>query len=297
MVALTFPLIFGLMFGDVGHGLVLVLLGLLLASRKIRALRGAAGLGAIMAICGGISMVCGFLYGSLFGFEDVIQPLWLRPLTQITDILIVTVGIGTVLLTVGMVQNLINAVLVRQWGRFLFDRNGLVGLIFYWSVLGIAVGTFVASVPVPVGLCTAVAVLGGMALLLSEPLGRWVDGERPLIHSPMGTYLIEAFVELFESVIGLFSNTLSYVRIGAFAVAHGALSMVVFLLAGLVSPAHGVGYWVVVVLGNLFVIGFEGMIVGIQTLRLEYYEFFSKFFTAGGMRYHPLRFDATNVES
>jgi V/A-type H+-transporting ATPase subunit I len=102
---------------------------------------------------------------------------------------------------------------------------------------------------------------------------------------------------LFETVIGLFSNTLSYVRIGAFAVAHGALSMVVFLIAEIVSPTRGVGYWIVVLLGNLFVIGFEGMIVGIQTLRLEYYEFFSKFFSAGGVRYRPLKFDPTNVEA
>jgi len=72
---------------------------------------------------------------------------------------------------------------------------------------------------------------------------------------------------------------------------------VVFLIAEIVSSAHGTGYWIVVVLGNLFVIGFEGMIVGIQTLRLEYYEFFGKFFSAGGVRYRPLRFDPTGTES
>jgi V/A-type H+-transporting ATPase subunit I len=296
LIALTFPLIFGLMFGDIGHGLVLALLGLLLASRRVQALRGLASLGGIMVICGVASTVFGFLYGSLFGFEDVIAPLWLRPLNQITDILIVTVGIGTVLLTVGMVQNLINAALVRQWGRFLFDRNGLMGLIFYWSVLGIAVGTLMPNLPIPLELLSALAVFGGLALLLSEPLERWVEGEHPLIQGSLGTYLIEAFVELFETAIGLFSNTLSYVRIGAFAVAHGALSMVVFLIAEIVGPARGVGYWIVVLFGNLFVIGFEGMIVGIQTLRLEYYEFFNKFFSGGGMRYRPLQFGADNAD-
>jgi V/A-type H+-transporting ATPase subunit I len=66
--------------------------------------------------------------------------------------------------------------------------------------------------------------------------------------------------------------------------------MVVFLIAQIVSPTRGPSYWFVVLLGNLFVIGFEGMIVGIQTLRLEYYEFFSKFFSGGGMHYHPLEF-------
>lgn len=297
MVALTFPLIFGLMFGDVGHGLVLALLGLLLASRRIQALRGVAGLGGIMAICGVVSMVFGFLFGSLFGFEDVIEPLWLRPLTQITDILIVTVGIGAVLLTVGMVQNLVNSALARQWGRFLFDRSGLVGLIFYWAVLCIAVGIFVPKVPIPLGLCSALALLCALALLFTEVLQRWVEGEHPLIQGSLGTYLIEAFVELFETAIGLFSNTLSYVRIGAFAVAHGALSMVVLLIAQIVSPTRGMGYWIVILFGNLFVIGFEGMIVGIQTLRLEYYEFFGRFFSGGGVRYHPLHFGSKNVES
>ena len=99
---------------------------------------------------------------------------------------------------------------------------------------------------------------------------------------------MQALFELFETVIGLLSNTLSYVRMGAFAVAHGALSLVVFILAEIISPARGLGYWLVVALGKLFVIGFEGMIVGIQTLRLEYYELFSKFFSGNGVRYRPL---------
>ena len=84
------------------------------------------------------------------------------------------------------------------------------------------------------------------------------------------------------------SNSLSYVRVGAFAVAHGGLNAVVFILAEMVSPSRGVGYWIVIALGNLFIVGFEGLIVGIQTMRLEYYEFFNRFFTGGGMRYRPL---------
>jgi V/A-type H+-transporting ATPase subunit I len=93
---------------------------------------------------------------------------------------------------------------------------------------------------------------------------------------------------LFETLISFLSNSLSYVRIGAFAVAHGGLSAVILILAEMASSGHGIGYWVVLALGNLFIIGFEGMIVAIQTLRLEYYEFFSKFFQGGGTRYTPL---------
>ena len=84
------------------------------------------------------------------------------------------------------------------------------------------------------------------------------------------------------------SNSISYVRVAAFAIAHAGLSAVVFILATLISPSHGFGYWIVVVLGNLFIIGFEGMIVGIQSMRLEFYELFSKFFKGGGMHYEPL---------
>jgi V/A-type H+-transporting ATPase subunit I len=86
------------------------------------------------------------------------------------------------------------------------------------------------------------------------------------------------------------------VRVGAFAVAHGGLSSAIFILAALVGSRGGVGYWGVVGIGNLFIVGFEGLIVGIQTMRLSYYEFFSKFFTGGGMRFEPLTLTTTGDE-
>jgi len=288
MIALTFPLIFGIMFGDVGHGLVLALLGLLLVSRKVRALRGLSGPGTLVIACGITAMVFGSLYGSVFGFEEILKPLWIRPLEDIMDILMVTIAIGVGLLSLGMVCNVVNAALTRRWGRMLFDHNGLAGLAFYWSLIGLAAGAFVGGLPVSPILLAALAAVSGLVMTFSEVLEHLVEGHRPLVEGGLSTYLIQTPIELFETVIGFLSNTLSYVRMGAFAVAHGALSMVVFIVAEIISPAHGVGYWVVVVLGNLFVIGFEGLIVGIQTLRLEYYEFFSKFFSGGGLRYCPL---------
>jgi len=288
MIALTFPLIFGIMFGDVGHGLVLALLGLLLISRKVRALRGLSGMGVVIIACGITAMVFGSLYGSIFGFEEVLKPLWIRPLEDIMDILLTTVGIGIGLLSLGMVLNIINAALTRRWGHLLFDHNGLAGLIFYWSLVGLAASIFMSNLsinPIPLAV---VAALSGLAMTFAEVLERLVEGQRPLIEGSLSSYLIQTPIELFETLIALLSNTLSYVRMGAFAVAHGSLCLVVFIMAEIISPAHGVGYWVVVALGNLFVIGFEGMVVGIQTLRLEYYEFFSKFFSGGGMSYRPL---------
>jgi len=288
LLALTFPLIFGFMFGDVGHGLLLALVGALLLSRKISAWRDLAPWGGILLACGSAAMGFGALYGSLFGFEDVLPALWAHPLESTTDVLLVAVGLGVVLLSVGMLYHILNAALSRNWGQLLFNRNALAGLFFYWSLLGLGLKVFGVALPLSTSLLGGLAFLCGALVTFSEPLGALLRGQRPQFHEGVGTYLILAFFELFETLLTLFSNTLSYVRMGAFAVAHGALSLVVFIIARILSREGSLGYWLIVALGNLFIIGFEGLIVGIQTLRLEYYEFFSKFFTGNGIPYRPL---------
>jgi V/A-type H+-transporting ATPase subunit I len=288
LVALTFPLLFGAMFGDVGHGLVLAALGGLLASRKVQALRALSSLGPIITTCGLVAAAFGLLYGSLFGLEGVLPALWIRPMENIMQILITAVGAGVVLLSLGFVIGILNAWAARDWGRLLFSPNGLAGLGLYWSLLGLVASLAVKGFPIPPQLWGVCATASGLAVMLSEILSHLVQGHRPLVEGSLGTFIIQAVFELLETLISLLSNSLSYVRVGAFAVAHGGLSAVVFILAGMASPAHGPGYWVVVALGSLFIIGFEGLIVGIQTLRLEYYEFFTKFFTGGGLRYAPL---------
>jgi len=296
LMALTFPLIFGIMFGDVGHGALLLLAGILLASRVIKKLRGMASFGAVVIACGVTSMIFGFLYGSVFGNEELLTALWVHPLEEIMNILIATIGIGTVLLSLGMIVNIANAALLKRWGHLLFGHNGLANLIFYWALLGLAWNALPEmlgleeSFRLPeslVGVLPVIAVIAALMVAFSEILENLVEGHRPLVKDSLGTYLVQLPVEIFEMLISLFSNTLSYVRMGAFAVAHGTLSLVIFIIADM-AGAGTVGYWVVVVLGNLFVVGFEGMIVAIQTLRLEYYEFFSKFFAGGGANYHPL---------
>jgi V/A-type H+-transporting ATPase subunit I len=288
LLTLTFPLLFGAMFGDVGHGLVLVLVGGLLASRKVRALRGLASLGTVIAVCGLVAIAFGFLYGSVFGLDNILPALWIRPMANIMQILIITIAAGVVLLSIAFLIGILNAWMVRDWGRLLFGHNGIAGLVLYWSLLGLVAGAFAKRFPIPSLVFVVPAIISGLAVMLSDLLARLVEGKRPLIEGSVGTYVVQIFFELFETLISLLSNSLSYVRVGAFAVAHGGLSAVVFILANMVSPAQGLGYWAVVALGNLFIIGFEGMIVGIQTLRLEYYEFFSKFFAGGGTRYTPL---------
>jgi V/A-type H+/Na+-transporting ATPase subunit I len=288
LIAITFPLLFGAMFGDLGQGLVLAGLGWLLSSRKVKALNSMAGLGGLITFCGLSAAVFGILYGSVFGFEDIIPALWMRPLNNIMTLLIIAIGAGVVLLVAGFLIGMFNAFVSRDWGRLFFDRNGVAGFILYISLLLIVLGVFLKRTFLPMPVLIVLIVISGVAVMFSEVFKRLIEGHRPLVTEGLGTYGIQAFFELFEAVIGFLSNSLSYVRVGAFAVAHAGLSQVIFILAGLVGPVGGVGYWIVVLLGNIFIIGFEGLIVGIQTMRLEYYEFFSKFFKGGGSTYQPL---------
>lgn len=293
LIAITFPLLFGAMFGDVGHGFLLSLLGVfLIVFGRRSSSRGLADMGTIVVICGLSAMVFGFLYGSIFSFEDKIQALWMHPIENMLLTLGVAIGLGLVILSIGYLLNLYNAFRARDWGRLLFDPNGLAGLVLFWSMLGLVASFFLPGwsglTPVFITLVVLAAVTG---VVLSEPLKNLVNGHRPLIHGGIGMFALQSFFELLEKFISLFSNSMSYVRVGAFAIAHAGLSSAVFVFAAMASGGTntGPGYWTVVVIGNLFIVGFEGVIVGIQTMRLHYYEFFSKFFTGGGASYEPLK--------
>ncbi len=288
LLAITFPFLFGAMFGDIGHGLFLALLGALLTSGRIKALRSMAAFGGIVTFCGLSAILFGFLYGNLFGFENILRPLLIRPMDSILNTLVLAISAGVVLLSLGFFISITNAGQKRDWGRLLFDPHCVAGLALYWSLVALAVEVITKKYIVPASILGIVAALAALMVMFSETLKRLISGHRPIVEDDLITYAAGSFFELFEALISFLSNSISYVRVGAFAVAHAGLSAVVFILAALISPAHGLGYWLVVVFGNLFIIGFEGMIVGIQSMRLEYYEFFSKFFSSGGTRYMPL---------
>lgn len=288
LITITYPLLFGAMFGDVGHGILLFLFGLLITSKKVAALRAMGSLGVVITLCGVMATIFGFLYGSIFGFEEVLHPLWMAPINNINTTLAIAVGVGVVLLSIGYFLNIINAFLSRDFGSVLFSHTGIVALVLYWSLLALVLSFVITPFPVPQAVLYVLIGIGGFLMLFSEIFKHLVDGHRPLFHGGVGLYLFQALVELFEKLIGFMSNTLSYIRVGAFAVAHAGLSGAIFVLAELAGARGSIGYWVVVVLGNLFIVGFEGLIVGIQTLRLEYYEFLGKFFKGGGMPYEPL---------
>ncbi len=305
LIAVTFPLLYGAMFGDVGHGLTLALVGWLLASKIVPALRGMSGLGWVIVACGLSATVYGFLFGSIFGFEDVLpqnaffkQFVVLQPLHDPIKILGIAIAVGIVILNLGILLNLFNAWRARDWGRFLFDSNGLFGWILYLSFL-ILVGQLAGNLfvgrsifPSLAIVIAGVGIVAGIlaAVIFSEPLKHWIEGHRPLIEGGGAMFAVQSAAELLEKVISMFSNTMSYVRVGAFAVAHSGFCLAIFIVAKLFNGGHDGGfvYWAVVVVGNLGLVFLEGFIVAIQTMRLHYYEFFSKFFTGGGATYEPL---------
>jgi V/A-type H+-transporting ATPase subunit I len=169
-----------------------------------------------------------------------------------------------------------------------FDKNGIVGLALYWTLWGIVISIALGrSVP---GILFGLALLWIVVLFLAEPLTNVLQRRRPIFEGRLAETMVQSFFELFEALIGYVSNTLSYVRLGAFAVAHAGLSMVVFMLADMLGtgPSMIVVRAIVIVLGNLAIVGFEGLIVAIQTLRLEYYELFGKFYAGEGVPFTPL---------
>ena len=120
--------------------------------------------------------------------------------------------------------------------------------------------------------------------LLKEPLGQMVEGKKPKAEGGVGMFLVQGFFELFETMLSFFSNTISFVRIGAFAVSHAAMMEVVLMLSG---ASAGSTNWIIFVIGNIIVCGLEGLVVGIQVLRLEYYEMFSRFYKGTGREFKP----------
>lgn len=293
-VGLTYSFIFGVMFGDVGQGLLLLIGGFLIYHFKKAPLAG------IIATAGVFSTIFGFMFGSIFGFEDVIEPLWIRPIDHMTTlpflgklntVFIVAVGFGMLLIMVAMILHIINAVKSKDIENAWFDANGAAGLIFYIAVVATIV-LFLTGQPLPGGI--VMAVMFGVPLiviLFKEPITRAIQKRADKMEVGKGMFLVQGFFEMFETLLSYFSNTISFIRIGAFAVSHAAIMEVVLQLAGAES---GNPNWIGVVFGNLFVCGFEGLIVGIQVLRLEYYEMFSRFYKGSGHAFDPYTKKKTN---
>lgn len=287
--ALSFLLLFGLMFGDVGQGAVLFLLGYLVFRRSYRYL----DYGIILMECGVSAAFFGVLYGSVFGLETVLPALWFRPIENIPYLIKVALGVGVSLISLGLILNVINAIRLREYEK-LFSASGLAGAILYWLGVGLAVKYLVSGRVEPWELRVIGWLTVGLVVLMvvQRPLWQWWQqhqGRAAAAKIGWGTAFLEGIIEIFDDLLQFIANTVSFIRVAAFALAHTALFIAVFSVAQVLSRQSGQGlaYWLTIALGNVIIILLEGLIVSIQTVRLEYYEFFGKFFRGGGEPFQP----------
>jgi len=290
--ALGFLAMFGLMFGDVGHGAVLFSAGWFLFRYIPRFL----DYGILLMEAGVASAAFGVLYGSVFGIRGLIPTLWLEPIDNLSQFMMIAVAFGVLVVTGGLILNIINSWRSGDWKAALYGPRGVTGAMLYWVVLVVLARAFVpATVRIPGVVLGAVVIAAIIVIAGARPLmrllGRDVQRPRPPVRTtPLWLHALEASVELVDTLFSFFANTISFVRIAAFAAVHAGIFIAIFALADTIAAMRfgSVLSIVVHVAGNVLVILLEGLTVSVQVLRLEYYEFFGKFFRGGGEEYAPL---------
>jgi V/A-type H+-transporting ATPase subunit I len=270
---------FGGLFGDLGHGLLLVLASLFLTRSKKDKIRQA---GALIRYCGISSALFGFFYGSVFGFE--FPSVWMKPMENLTGIFRLSIMLGVAMISLGIIINVVNSLRDKDYLKALFDKAGLIGGVVYWSAIALFSKMFFAKTQIPV--VYSFLIFGGLAVLFLYPLAEFFLKKKK---ESIFESFMESMVNILEIIMGYLANTVSFIRVGAFALAHAGLFVAIFQLSKIVRNSGGdLGAWVVIILGNILVICLEGLVVSIQSLRLNYYEFFSKFFLSGKYEYKPL---------
>lgn len=251
--------IFGFMFGDVGQGAVVLVAGLVLG-RRIPATR--------MLVPGGVmSIVFGFLFGSVFGLENVIPALWMHPMDDPITLLIVAVVAGMAIIALGLV---LDAIQMHWRGEALHWWAHRAGLAVAYA--GLMMTALDDLRPYGLPLAAGGALWFILGALLLAPAGRLAA-------------LATAAAEFVEQILRLLVNTVSFARIGAFALAHTGLSVAIVEMA---NASGRIGFWIVLAIGNVLVIALEGVVVSIQTTRLLLFEFFIRFLTGAGRAFKPL---------
>lgn len=289
-VAITYSLLFGIMFGDLGQGLVLMLLGWLLY--KYKNMR----LGAVGLRIGISSAIFGLIYGSVFGNEELLNPMFHalgfeeKPIHVMDSeftmtLLIAAIAIGAFLIVIAMIINIITLLRKKRYAEVIASHNGFAGLMLYGFIL---VGVILQmGLQIPAFNTLTISFFVGLPLVLiffKEPIERKFHGHK-MFPTGFGGFFVEGFFELFEIILSYVTNTMSFLRVGGFVLSHAGMMLVV---TSLMTMVGGSGSILVAVFGNIFVMALEGMIVGIQVLRLEFYEMFSRYYEGNGVAFNAL---------
>lgn len=291
-VAITYTILYGIMFADLGQGILLSIVGYLMYKLKNM------DLGRLLVPCGIAGAFFGLVFGSVFGFEHALDPLYRKlgfdgkPIEVMSSenilyVLFAAVGIGVVLMLIALIINIYSCFKQKNVGAAIFSENGLVGFLFYASVILI-----VANLLLKLGLPTIPIVIIGcviplLCIWMKEPLEKLVNGRKDWQPESWGGYITQGFFEVFEGVLSYVTNTVSFLRVGAFVLVHAGMMSVFFTLADM---AGGVFSWIIILFGNVFVLVLEGLLVGVQSLRLEFYEMFNRFFEGSGHEFRPIKY-------
>lgn len=283
--ALSYMLLFGAMFGDLGQGFIIFASGLLM-----QFVMKNVSFGGILARLGISSMFFGLLYGSIFGNEEIIHHLLIKPMENINTMLIGAIVLGIMLINISYIYSLINSYKRKDLEEGVFGREGVAGYLFFLVLILLILDKAVNLL----GIATWVYVIALGALLLvmvfKQPLDHMIKGKKELYEDGATDYYIEAGFGVIETILSVASNIISFIRVGAFALNHVGLYIAFATMAEMMtSPVASV---VVLIIGNIVIIGLEGLIVFIQSLRLEYYELFSKYYSGYGVPYKPAHLNA-----
>jgi V/A-type H+-transporting ATPase subunit I len=303
-VAIAYLIMFGLMFSDLGQGAILLLLGIFGTILFKKTDPDFSKLTTLIIWCGSSSMFFGLLFGSFFGTP--IHPLWFNfhevvtghaepggPVKDIYGILFITIMFGISVIGVGLVINWINLIHKRKWFPLLLEKRGILGGFMYGA------GIYIAFYMVNHGykefppMSELVFIIGIPALIfVAKPIIEFAIHKKTHkelkfdVLTPIN-FIMEWVVEMLEIFSGYLANTLSFMRVAGLGIAHVSLMVAFFTLADMAGP-NTIWSVVILVVGNVLVIALEGLSAGIQSLRLNYYEFFSKYFTGTGIAYSPV---------
>lgn len=275
-VAITAFIMFGFMFGDVGHGLVFLIIGMILKFRKKEA-------GSIL-IAGGIaSTIFGFLYGSVFGKENILPAKFISPMENINTMLIYGIVVGCLFILIAMLLNIANGIKNKDFKKIWLDANGIAGFTLYSFVLfNVAYYFLKGNMLISTNIIVITVCILLILILFNDKLTKLVVAKKEETNVAM----VEKIFEIIEMILSFASNTISFLRLAAFAINHVGLCMAIYLLADMTS---GAGNLAISIFGNVIVLVLEGLIVGIQILRLEYYELFSRFYEGNGREYESIK--------
>lgn len=294
-IAFTYVVIFGIMFADLGQGLLLSVVGILMW--KIKKMK----VGRILFPCGISAAIFGTIFGSVFGFEHLLDPMFHalgfeeKPMQVMNpentnSVILTAISIGVILLIVAMFLNVYSSLRQKNLGKALFGTSGLSGIVFYGAaIFAVVAEVFLGWHVVSLFYILGLIVLPFILIFFAEPLGDLVNGKEDWQPESWGGYIVENIFESIEVLLGYVTNTMSFLRIGVFVLVHAGMMLVVFTLAETAGGEFSIPYWIIIIFGNALVMALEALLVSIQVLRLEYYEMFNRFYSGEGRPFNPVK--------